>query len=89
MSSTVLRVEFKKHDVTGLIVAYSPDHKGFMVHGRTLEEVESRIPGALRALLAAEGKKVLEVRKLNNSPKPPSTFFPPDGVRFEAELTAA
>lgn len=55
------RVVVRKHAPTGLMVAISPDHNGLNVFGRTEEEIRRLIPDALKALLEAEGGRVLEV----------------------------
>lgn len=58
-----IRINVLMHEKTGLMLATSPDHKGLYVHGRTPQELEERIPLAIKALLEAEGKQVLDIIK--------------------------
>lgn len=57
----IISVEIVKHRGSDLLVGISDDMRGLYVHGRSYEEVESRIPDAIRELLEAEGKKGVQV----------------------------
>ena len=39
----------------GLIVAYSDDLKGLLVHGRSVDEIKAKLPGAIKEILDAQG----------------------------------
>lgn len=56
-----------RHAETGMMVAVSPDMPGMYVHGDTDEEINQRVPQAIRALVEAD-KKRAEVRAANLSP---------------------
>ena len=81
-------IKYVRHAETGLIVAYSPDHKGIMVHGRTLDEVKERIPAAARAIFEAEGNEVISVHQISEDEIAESGFIP-STARFNASLVNA
>ncbi len=60
--ATIVKRQFRigvlQHKGTDLLIATSEDLKGLMVHARTEEELEERIPEAIRELLEAEGQKM-------------------------------
>lgn len=56
-----IHVHLVRNRKSGLIVALSDDLNGLMVAGRTEEQVESEVPGAIRELLEAAGHRVLSV----------------------------
>lgn len=82
-----IAITFLHHQKTDLIIATSPSHKGLMVHGRTVQEVEARIPEAIRALLEAEGKTVMSIGR--TAPESQVSSFEPLNATFAAELCAA
>lgn len=49
---------------TGLLLAYSDDMKGLYVHAHNESELLERIPIAIRAILEAKGRQVLEVQEI-------------------------
>lgn len=55
------RIVVRKHEPTGLMVGVSPDHPGLNVFGRSEDDIHRLIPSTLRALLEAEGVKVIEI----------------------------
>ena len=57
----IVKIEVVRHRTTGLLVAMSDDLPGLMVHGRTDEEIDERLEGAVRELLEAEGKTVVDI----------------------------
>jgi len=57
-------VEIIKRKNSDLFIGTSEQMKGLYVHGRSVKELEARIPGAIKEVLEAEGKvgvKVLPV----------------------------
>lgn len=65
VEKTVL-VEVIRHSETGLLLAMSEDMKGLYVHGRTIEEIDERLPQAIRSLLEADGVKAVRVRPIES-----------------------
>ncbi len=49
------------HKTTGALIAESPDLPGLMVPGRTVQELEDRIPLSIREMLEHQGNKVVSV----------------------------
>lgn len=64
------------HDQSGLMVAVSPDVPGLYVHGKSEEEINSRIPIALRALAEADQKLAADRVK---------GLTPPEGFHLKGE----
>lgn len=57
-----IEISVVKHKTTGILVATSDDMRGLFVHGKTMEELDERIPSAIVALLEAKGHKGVVVR---------------------------
>jgi hypothetical protein len=55
-----IRVTIATHKKSGLMVAVSPDVPGLNVHGNRKEEIEARIPIAVRKLVEADRKLAQE-----------------------------
>lgn len=92
MNDMTISVEMLVHDGTGLIVAVSDELKGLYVHGRTIAEVEARLPECIRALLEAEGTHVsnIEMEKRSEAKGQFVSASKADLKRtFSAELCAA
>jgi predicted RNase H-like HicB family nuclease len=77
------RVETVEHRETGLLVAMSDDLPGLYVHGRSEEELEERIPVAIKALLEAQGLKVGAIVKCKRDDLPKE--FHSNVIRYAAE----
>lgn len=43
---------------TGLMAAFSDDLPGLLVVGKTIQELEDKLPGAMREILEAQGNTV-------------------------------
>lgn len=84
-----INISVVQHTETGLIVATSDQLKGLIVHGRSMAEVEKRIPETIRALLEADGKIVLSITHLDQDEKTRKAGFTPTPQRFSAELCEA
>ncbi|MBB3934293.1 type II toxin-antitoxin system HicB family antitoxin [Aureimonas phyllosphaerae] len=69
MKSTIT-VDFFENEKTGLFVGLSEDMPGLFVAGKTLEEVEAKIPGALKMLVAAKHELARERAEKLKSRKP-------------------
>lgn len=82
-TAKIISVEIIKHRNSDLLMGISDDMKGLYVHGRSYEEVESRIPGAIREILEAEGKTNVQVLPVEDSPREamPSSFVSTHTVR--------
>jgi hypothetical protein len=63
-------------------MAVSDDLKGLNVHGRSEEEIAERVPVAIRALLEASGKFVIEVSETY----PPMPGFVANTKTFDARI---
>lgn len=83
----VITVEVMQHEATGLLVAVSEDVKGLYVHGRSPEELEARIPQALRAIFEADGRSAGRIEKRDGAPKAPP--FRKYSARYDVETMAA
>lgn len=68
-------IKISRHEKTGLMVAYSDDMKGLIVHGKTFNEINYRVPEAIKALLEAEGHSAVSVEPLES--------FEPEQMGFE------
>lgn len=62
------RIEVLTHPGTGLLVATSPDLKGFMAHANDFDGLRGRVLTALRALMEARGYHVDDVRLIGDEP---------------------
>ncbi|QRG06125.1 DUF1902 domain-containing protein [Xanthobacter dioxanivorans] len=82
----MINVEIKRHRETGLLLATSEDMPGLMVHGRTMAEMEERLPIAARDILEHQGHTVqsvtLEKSRLSDN-------FWPAHVTVNASMAAA
>jgi hypothetical protein len=81
-----VKIEVVEHRRTGLMVAMSKDLRGLMVHGRTGDELDERIPEAIRSLMEAEGHRVESVVKVDDDHQ--SSAFRPATSHYEAALAA-
>jgi len=55
---SILVTPFRDAD---LLVAVCPEMSGLVVHARSLDELDTKLPGAIRELVEAGGEKVLAV----------------------------
>lgn len=73
------QIDVHFHRSGNLVMATSPDHKGFNIAARSLEELEQKIPDAIRTLLEAEGKQVHNLQTRSEfgaeSGWEPNTYF--------------
>ena len=79
----IVSVEIIEHRDTGLLVGMSEDMKGLYVHGRSLDEMERRIPLAIREILEAEGRKNVVVRPVDDARDLPPVFSSHSVRKFE------
>jgi hypothetical protein len=71
-----IRVHLVRNTTTGLLVAMSQDMKGLMVAARSEEQIEEELPGAIREILEAEGRRVLSVTAAPDPVGLPPGFSP-------------
>lgn len=64
VSHRIIRIKSKFNAKNGLIGAFSDDLAGLLVIGRTIDEIETKLPGAIREILEAEGNTVNAVEML-------------------------
>ncbi len=82
-----ITVEMMTHKKTGLIIATSKQLRGLIVHGRTLEEINARLPIAIKDLFEAEGQKVARVEKVEEAVGALDAFLP-NHMKFELREAA-
>jgi predicted RNase H-like HicB family nuclease len=58
MEERAIRITLAKHDDTGLLAATSDDLHGLVVFGKTVEEIERKLPIAIKELLEASNEEV-------------------------------
>ncbi len=59
--SKTIRIKVVQHRKSDLLVAISDDLSGLMVPGRTDEELQDKIEGAIREILEAQGHTVISI----------------------------
>lgn len=57
----IIIVEIVRHKGTGLLVGTSEQLKGLYVHARSIEDLERRIPLAIKDLIEADGESTVRV----------------------------
>jgi len=60
---SILVTPFRDAD---LLVAVCSEMSGLVVHARSLDELDAKLPGAIRELIEASGKKVLAVETVRH-----------------------
>lgn len=89
MREVEITLKYVRHATSDLIIAMSDELKGLYVHGRSLPEIEGRVETAIRAILEAEGNRVIEITRINDAAAPESSGFMPAYAVYQAELEAA
>ena len=69
-------------------MAFSEDMPGLVVHGRSDEELDEKLPGAIRDLLEARGFTVVHVTLVRDKEHAVPDFGPPAFIA-SASLTTA
>lgn len=64
------------YPASDLLVAYSPGLKGLMVPGRSLEELDEKLPRAITEVMEANGRKVISVDVMDTDDGMPEMFLP-------------
>jgi hypothetical protein len=67
LARDLVRIEITRLPSTGMLLGVCPVLRGLMVHGRTVTEMEDRIPGAIRHILEDMGYSDIEVQKLEDA----------------------
>ena len=75
------------HRKTDLLMAMSNDLPGLVVHARTDEELERKLPLAIRDLLEASGNEVVQLTVVKDESLSLHNFGPPAFIA-NASLTA-
>lgn len=73
----------------GLIASFSDDLPGLLVVGRNAQDIEKKLPGAIREILEAQGHHVLNVSLADDDDRLPSWSDSPPNFTAGAELRAA
>jgi len=71
----LIKIRVVQHRSSDLLVALSDDLKGLMVPGRNDEELEQKIPSAVREILEAQGFKVVSVTADFEDDRLPDAFM--------------
>lgn len=77
MQDRTIRIRLLRHDKTGLFMAVSQDLKGLVVHGKSVEEIDERLPSIVRDLLEADGHSVANVELVEDVDLNFKDFGPP------------
>jgi len=84
---TRIYVHVLEHKATGLLMAVSDSMPGLVIHGHSPEEIESKLPGAVRDLLEAEGHRVVSIT-VEPDDRTADTGFGPPAFIANASLAA-
>jgi hypothetical protein len=84
-----INIEIKRHRETGMYLAYSDDMKGLYVHARTLEELNARIPVAIKDIYEASGHPVAFVEPIQDDEPADFGFEPTRRSYLARDLEAA
>jgi hypothetical protein len=87
MEEKSIKIKVLRYNKTGLLMAMSEDMPGLIVHGRSDEELERKLPLAVRDLLEADGHEVVQVTVVRDESSSPHNFGPPAFIA-NASLTA-
>jgi hypothetical protein len=82
----VINIRGRVHTPNGLLAAVSDDLKGLLVVGANWQEVESKLPGAIRELMDAMGTPVTSVELIPIHESDTDWVAEP---KFRAELNRA
>lgn len=63
----IIHIQRHIHQPTGLLAAYSDDLKGLLVFGKSNQELDTKIPGAIRELLEAMGHSVFSIEPITDA----------------------
>lgn len=87
MEEKSIRIKVLCHQKTGLLMAMSDDMPGLVVNARSDEELEHKLPLAVRDLLEAAGNEVVQVTVVRDESSAPHNFGPQAFIA-NASLTA-
>jgi hypothetical protein len=77
MEERAIRIGLAKHDDRGLLAATSEDLHGLVVFGKTVEEIERKLPTAIRELLEAPHEQIGSVMVVPDDRISRAGFGPP------------
>lgn len=81
-----INIKCKIHRPSGNLAAYSDDLQGLLVIGANEQEIEAKLPGAIRELMDAKGTPVGDVELIPVNESDTSWVSEP---KFRAELNRA
>ena len=82
-----LNIQVKVHRPTGMLAAVSSDLQGLLVVGANEQEIESKLPGAIRELMDAMGTPLTDVELVPvNESDTDWVSEPKFRAKFRAEL---
>jgi hypothetical protein len=88
MEKKSIKIRVLRHSGTDLLMAMSDDMPGLVVHARSDEEIERKLPIAVRDLFEASGFTVASVSLLRDESAAPANFGPPAFI-VNASFSAA
>ena len=77
MIDKTIRIRLLKHKDTDLLMAVSDELRGLVLHGRSVDEIERRLPAAIGDLLRAEGFDVVSMSLMVDKAFEVPDFGPP------------
>lgn len=80
MLEKTITIKVIGHKTSGLLVAYSDELHGLVIHGRTIEELKEKSPAAVREILEAMGETVAGVEVRANDGPHLENFVPPSFI---------
>jgi hypothetical protein len=82
-----ITIQFRTHKNGSLMVAYSDDLRGLLVHGRSAAEIEAKLPDAVKEILTAQGMEVIYVDLEPKADEEKLVDFLPAGLIAKAGIT--
>ena len=90
MSARIIRIYTAEHRDTGLLMAVSRELPGLLVHGRSEEELEQKLPHAIQEILEAQGNTVVSISVAEEEqPSIPESFKIPPAFIASANLQSS
>lgn len=66
LEKDLVRIEIMRLKKTGMLIGVCRSMRGLVVHGRSVDEMEGRIPAAIAGALEAEGLRDVGIRKIED-----------------------
>jgi hypothetical protein len=84
VKNTLISINVLYHPPTKMLVATSPELKGLIVHARSEEEINERVPLAIRLIMEADGYIVESVTPVDGDESPAPAGFVATPRKFQA-----